>query len=82
MSIKRSRSWTFLDEVEVNEDGETADEAAATAARRERMAKAAALKAAADEKAGKKRSMGGQASYLVHFKSPASSVHILGNQKH
>lgn len=45
----------FGDEVEVNEDGETADEAAATAARRERMAKAAALKAAADEKAGKKK---------------------------
>lgn len=41
---------------ELNEDGENAEEAAATAARRERMAKAAALKAEADAKKGVKKS--------------------------
>jgi len=39
-------------DVELNEDGETPEEAAATVARRERMAKAAALKAEADAKKG------------------------------
>lgn len=41
---------------ELNEDGENAEEAKATAARRERMAKAAALKAEADSKKGVKKS--------------------------